>query len=118
MGGMVYILTMQTLFRYLFGPSPIERELHTLIRKVNQIMATVAEINAKLDAAAVREDATQAALVGIRQDIADLKASIPTSGGATQAELDALGAKVDALGAKVDQTATDAQALDAENPGA
>lgn len=79
-------------------------------------MASVAEINAKLDAAALREDATQAALAGIRKDIADLKSSIPTSGGATQEELDGISAKVDALATKVDATATDATALDAENP--
>lgn len=95
----------------------IRDAIATLDRKVNRLMTTVDEISAKLDAAAAREIETQTALAAIRQDIADIKASIPTSGGATQEQLDALGAKVDALGAAVDATATAAQALDSENPG-
>jgi len=81
-------------------------------------MAAIDDINAKLENLNAQQDLTVAALSNIRQDIADLKASIPTSGGLSEAQTQDVLAKLTALETKVSNTAADAQALDAENPSA
>lgn len=73
----------------------------TLLRTEN-IMSVADDLNAKVDALA-------GALVNIRQDIADIKANLPASGGLTAEE-------VAALGARLDTVIADALELDGENP--
>lgn len=78
--------------------------LLSLLFNTENTMALADDLNTKVDALSSTID-------NIRQDIADIKASIPVAGGLTEAEAQALGAKLDA----VVQKASD---LDAENPSA
>ena len=65
-------------------------------------MASLAELTTKLDG-------INSAVTNIRQDISDIKASLPAAGGLTADEVAALDARLTSVLAA-------AQALDAENP--
>ncbi len=82
-----------------------------ILNKQGDIMATQAEILAKLATQSAQLDATLASLAGIQSDITALKDLI--AGGAN---LDEISAAVDALGIKVDQTAATAQGIDQQTP--
>ena len=66
----------------------------TLRRKVDCLMATLAEVNAVLDAVAAGVDALEAA-------IADLKTQVAAGGVVSQAKLDALSAKAADIAADI-----------------
>lgn len=65
-------------------------------------MATAAELNAKVDR-------ISSAITNIRADIQVIKDNLPSTGGMTQAE-------VDALDTRLGEVVSTIEALDAENP--
>lgn len=82
---------------------------HHLLRQIltqgAHTMSSVTELNAKLDA--INDSVT-----GVAQDVADLTqmiADLKATGGASQADLDAVFAKVSGIGDRL-------SALDAQNP--
>ena len=79
------------------------------------ITMNAAELQAKLDAVLEKQTQTGTAITNIAEDIRRIKESIPTSGGLTEAEAQALSATLDTVLANADALATAATALDAEN---
>lgn len=71
----------------------------------------IRHMSAVSDALNAKVDALAASVKNIRQDIADIKASLPTDGGMSADE-------VAALSAKLDGVVSDAAELDSENPAA
>lgn len=94
----------------------IGEALRTLTHKVNHLSQQSDALNAKVDALQAASDATQGSLTEIRQDIADIKSGLPTSGGLTADEVTALSGRLDALSTKVAGVAADAAELASENP--
>lgn len=79
----------------------IEAKLDKLIKITTMSQET-------LDALMAKAESATTSLINIRQDIADIKASLPTEGGLTAEEVAQLAAKLDTLSG-------DAAQLDSEN---
>ena len=82
-------------FQWLFPARAAQ--LDRITRNVEIIMATVADVQAKLDAANTRLDGIQGDIINLKQQIADLQTS---GGGATPAEIEALLTSATALADK------------------
>ena len=84
-------------FKNVFVGSQTRFLLFLLLRGVTQIMATLVEVNAKLDQIATGVD-------GLETAIAELKAQVAAGHVVSQEELDALGAKAAAIFADIQDT--------------
>ena len=89
----------------------VDAKLNLLISRTGDIMATQAEILAKLAAQSDQLDATLLSLQGIQADIDSLKALIQNG-----ASLDEISAAVDALGVKNTAAMNTAAGIDAQTP--
>jgi hypothetical protein len=71
--------------------------VNLLLERLDCIMATLAEVNEKLDAVAAGVDGLEAMIVDLKKQVADGSA-------VTQADLDALFAKAESIGADISDT--------------
>lgn len=103
-----------SLFAWCSSCKQVLQELQTIRRL---IVSNAAEINAKVDALNGKVDGFKSALTAIRDDIAAIKASLPSEGSMSAADVQALSDKLDAVNTNADAALADAQQLDGENPG-
>lgn len=94
-----------------------ERDLlQRLLKMMEKTMATAADINAKVDALSAKFTALGASVAAIRADIQVIKDNLPSTGGMTQAEVDALDTRLGEVATAADTVVADAAELDSENP--
>lgn len=89
MASIVFLITMSTFL--------MSWVIYLLIRKADEIMATLKELNDTLDEVA-------AGVNGLEAAIADLKKQVVAGSAVTQADLDALAAKAAAIGDDIKDT--------------
>lgn len=90
--------------------------LSIIIKKQIMSQEILDELIAKANTANEKADATMNSLSAIREDITDIKNSLPTVGGLSPDEVAALRTKLEETVSKNTGVAEAAAALDAENP--